>query len=242
MAPRRVSGRFRIGLLIAGVTAGALLTATPRAGQQQPDRQAGAKPTAQGPGVPSIAVPRVQVPSVVVPGVTPAPGQAARFWMSAARAEAFVQAARLGVNYLPGEVLVKFKDGVGPAGQTRALQALGLQPTADSIEWAGQVAVVRDTTQSNAYILADQLKGQPEVEYAEPNFIARVDPMERASASAAPLPKVYVAEAGPGRRWDRQHADRHGLRGVPMALPAHQHARGVGHPGRRPQRPDRRGD
>jgi serine protease len=185
---------------MAGVVAGALLTAAPRAGQQPdqlPGRQASGKPAVQGPGVPVVAVPRVTVPSIVPPSVTPgqpppAAAQTSQFWMSAARAEAFVQAERLGVDYLPGEVLVKFKDGVGADGQTRALQVLAGRPTADSIEWAGQVGVVRDAMQPNAYVLADQLKGQPEVEYAEPNFIAKIDPLEQAYArNVAPPPRVY---------------------------------------------------
>jgi hypothetical protein len=36
--------------------------------------------------------------------------------LTAARAEAFVEAARLGLDYLPGEVVVKFKAGMGAEG------------------------------------------------------------------------------------------------------------------------------
>ena len=192
--------------------------------------------------MPSIAVPRVTVPSVVVPTVTPGGPQAmsASPWMNPARADAIVQADRLGLNYLPGEVLVKFKDGVDAAGETRALQVLASQPTADTIEWAGEVAVVRDRTQPNAYILADQLKGQPEVEYAEPNFIARIDPWEQASTpvSTAPSPprghlrcrRRAAAARVTGVPNDADYA------GYPVELPADQHAGRVGHPARRQQR------
>ena len=39
------------------------------------------------------------------------------------RALAFVQAADQKLDYLPGEVLLKFKDAVTPVGQQRALMA-----------------------------------------------------------------------------------------------------------------------
>jgi serine protease len=118
--------------------------------------------------------------------------------MRAARLQAFVDAARRGLNYLPGEVLVKFKDGMGADDRTRALRVLGSRPTSDSIEWAGRVAVVRDSTEPDAYILAGQLRGQPEVEYAEPNFIARVDPVAEDTRSARPLPRVYSLKPNRG--------------------------------------------
>src|SRR5512141_2957179 len=100
MARRRGSARFRIGVIVAGVTAGALLTAAPRAGQQPgqlPDRQGRERSSqVQGPGAPTIAVPRITAPSISVPtigagqqlGVTRSP------WMNAARADAIVQAYR----------------------------------------------------------------------------------------------------------------------------------------------------
>src|ERR1019366_8769805 len=51
--------------------------------------------------------------------------------MSAARVQALVDAATRGVNYVPGEVLVKFRSGVTVAGEQRALQAIRSQPTVD---------------------------------------------------------------------------------------------------------------
>ena len=106
--------------------------------------------------------------------------------MNPARVRAWIEAARRGLNYLPGEVLVKFKDGVGAEGQTRALQVLGTQQTADTLEWIGAVAVVRDESTPDAYALVDRLRGQPDIEYAEPNFIARTDPGERVDVSTPP--------------------------------------------------------
>jgi serine protease len=96
-----------------------------------------------------------------------------------ARANAFVEAARLGLNYLPGEVVVKFKPGTPVARQQRALMALRSRPDASSLEWRGDVAVLHDASQPDARILAQQLREQPEVEYASPNFIAKTSPLPR---------------------------------------------------------------
>ena len=57
--------------------------------------------------------------------------------MSAERVAQFLEAADRKLDYLPGEVLVKFKDGVQPAGQQRALLALRSRPDAGQLEWIG---------------------------------------------------------------------------------------------------------
>jgi serine protease len=94
--------------------------------------------------------------------------------MSAERVAEFLEAADRKLDYLPGEVLVKFKDGVQPAGQQRALLALRSRPDAGQLEWIGDVALLRDASQPNARILAEQLSSQPEVAYAEPNYLRHV--------------------------------------------------------------------
>jgi subtilisin family serine protease len=91
--------------------------------------------------------------------------------MSAAATAAFVDAAMRSLDYLPGEVLVKFKPGATREGQQRALDAVRSRPSVDSLEWAGEVAVLRDPLQADARILAEQLASQPEVQYAEPNYL-----------------------------------------------------------------------
>ena len=91
--------------------------------------------------------------------------------MPAARAAAFVDAAAQGLDYLPGEVIVKFKDGVEPERQQRALDALRSRPSTGDLEWVGEVAMLRDASQPDARVLAEQLAAQPEVAYAEPNFL-----------------------------------------------------------------------
>jgi serine protease len=91
--------------------------------------------------------------------------------MPAARATEFVDAAAQDLDYLPGEVVVKFKEGVTPERQQRALDAVRSRPSVDELEWAGEVAILRDPSQPDAHVLAAQLASQPEVLYAEPNYL-----------------------------------------------------------------------
>jgi serine protease len=91
--------------------------------------------------------------------------------LDADRAFAMVRAAERHLTYLPGEVLVKFKPGVDAAGQQRALMAVRDRPSVDELQWIGDVALLRDKREMDATILAAQLSAEPEVEYAEPNFL-----------------------------------------------------------------------
>ena len=90
---------------------------------------------------------------------------------SADKAERIVEAMNAGLPYVPGEVLVKFKTGMGPSEQSRALQSLRSRPLSNALRWHGDYAELRDQTESDATILAAQLRSQPEVEYATPNYI-----------------------------------------------------------------------
>ena len=99
------------------------------------------------------------------------PGLAALPTLPAARATAFVEAASQHLDYLPGEVLVKFKDGVSVAQEQRALDVSRGRPSVDSLEWAGPVAIVRDASEPDVRQLAERLAAQPEVQYAEPNYL-----------------------------------------------------------------------
>jgi serine protease len=88
------------------------------------------------------------------------------------RALAFVQAADRNLGYLPGEVLVKFKAGATTTGQQRALMALRSRPPVSDLQWiSGDTALHRDPVEWDATILAAQLAEQPEVAYAEPNYL-----------------------------------------------------------------------
>ena len=87
------------------------------------------------------------------------------------RAAALVQSADRKLGYVPGEVLVKFKPGVTPNGQERALSVLRSRPSVRDLKWIGDVALLRDKNESDATILAFALSRQPEIAYAEPNYL-----------------------------------------------------------------------
>lgn len=92
--------------------------------------------------------------------------------LTADRAGAFLDAHDRHLTYVPGEVLVRFKSGISTAQQQRALMALRSRPPVGALRWLpGGVAVLRDQTQPDARILAEQLSEQPEVDSAQPNFI-----------------------------------------------------------------------
>ena len=90
------------------------------------------------------------------------------------RALALVLASDRNLDYVPGEVLVKFRADVSRAAQERALTALRSRPAAADLRWIGEVAVVTDPTELDATILAAQLSAQPEVEFAEPNYLYHI--------------------------------------------------------------------
>jgi serine protease len=89
------------------------------------------------------------------------------------RALAIVLAKDRRLDYVPGEVLVRFREGVGTAGQQRAMMALRSKPSPSNLRWVGDVAVLSDPTELDATILAAQLNSQPEVASAEPNYLYR---------------------------------------------------------------------
>ena len=91
--------------------------------------------------------------------------------MSTARALAFVRAAEARLDYLPGEVLIKFRSGVSQAQQQAALSSLRSRPAANDLVWIGDIALLRDAADPDAPFVARVLSAQPEVEFAEPNYL-----------------------------------------------------------------------
>lgn len=114
------------------------------------------------------------------------------------RVQQFEDAADQGLPYLPGEVLVKFKPGMQPADEDRALTALRSRPSSSDLQWIRDVAILHDASQPNAQILADQLSLQPEVEYAVPDYIVHPSPVSRAETASMPLgPRPAAAATDP---------------------------------------------
>ena len=96
-----------------------------------------------------------------------------RMLLTPERALAMLTAFDRQLDYVPGEVLVQFRSGVSASGQQRALMSLRSKPAASDLHWVGDVAVVSDPTEPDATRLAAALRTQPEVEYAEPNYLYR---------------------------------------------------------------------
>jgi serine protease len=73
--------------------------------------------------------------------------------------------------YLPGEVVVKFKSGTIGAAESRALSALRGQVNAAAATWVGDAVVLPTPGEPDAAMAADRLATQPEVEWAQPNYL-----------------------------------------------------------------------
>jgi hypothetical protein len=99
---------------------------------------------------------------------------APEFLLNREQVAGLVRAFNEGLAYVPGEVLVKFRPGFEPAQQARALSVVrgGLQST--ETRWIGNILHVRAQTEDNAEALADVLSRQPEVEWAQPNYLSRL--------------------------------------------------------------------
>jgi serine protease len=91
---------------------------------------------------------------------------------SADQVRAFIQASS-GGGYIPGETLVKFRSGMGPSDQTRALSAVRRGTIGASTRWIGDVLLVATPDDADAPAVAAALARQPEVEWAQPNYIRK---------------------------------------------------------------------
>ena len=95
------------------------------------------------------------------------------FVFTAEQLRARVQAFQEGLAYVPGELLVKFKAGYTTAQQARSLSVLrgGLLPA--QTRWLGDVLLVTAPDEDPS-IASNLLARQPEIEWAQPNYISRL--------------------------------------------------------------------
>lgn len=93
--------------------------------------------------------------------------------LSAERATALLDAIAQRRSYVPGEVLVKFKSGVTKQGRDRVVQSVSLSKTSDDLQWSGPVGLLVDASQPDSEAMAGALRQQPEVEFAEPNYLGQ---------------------------------------------------------------------
>jgi serine protease len=75
--------------------------------------------------------------------------------------------------YIPGEVLIKFREGVQASGRIRALSALRAGIEERNARWIGDLLWVRAASEPDAEQLSTALERQPEVAWAQPNYLRR---------------------------------------------------------------------
>ena len=73
--------------------------------------------------------------------------------------------------YIPGELLVKFRGGIGTAAQNRALSTVRGPIDASQSTWMGDVLRARTPQEPDPEAAAAALARQPEVEWAQPNYL-----------------------------------------------------------------------
>jgi serine protease len=96
------------------------------------------------------------------------------FLTTPAQREALELAAVRGLDYVPGEVIVKFRQGTAVAGQARALDALRSRPLPERLQWiSDRTARLRVDGDTDSPAIAATLSRQPEVEYAHPNWLLK---------------------------------------------------------------------
>lgn len=152
----RQSVRVRLALAVVG---GVMLLAWP-------ESRATTVAAAQGQAGIGTAVPRDPQPPSVRRRTT-------------ARHQALREATARKLDHIPGEVVVKFREGMPSFRRQRALTALRSRPSVNDLEWHGKVAVLRQPNDADVRLTAQTLAAQPEVEYAEPNYLIRLKPMRQ---------------------------------------------------------------
>jgi serine protease len=93
--------------------------------------------------------------------------------MTREQATALIRAWNEDLPYVPGEVLMKFREGVTAEGRVRALAATRTGVVASNAKWIGDTLWLRATDEPDAVLLASTLERQPEVEWAQPNYSYR---------------------------------------------------------------------
>jgi serine protease len=96
------------------------------------------------------------------------------FLLSLDQVEALRQAWNRGLSYIPGEVLVKFRDGVTTTQQVRAMSEVpgGIDNT--STRRIGDALLMKAVDEPDVDRLVSTLQSQPEVLWVQPNYFRRL--------------------------------------------------------------------
>jgi serine protease len=116
-----------------------------------------------------IAVSVVALAATVVS--SQAPEQPLPEQFNRGRIEAVLSAIREGLPYVPGEILVKFRDGTSVEQRSSALRVLRSSANGSNGQWIGDVLHLTHLGAEEPLGAAAAVARQPEVEFAEPNYI-----------------------------------------------------------------------
>jgi len=127
----------------------------------------------------SLGIPAVLLAGALLAGAgkqtqTPAAAAPYTFLMTRSMAERIALAWNDHLPYVPGEVLVKFKPGTTAARQSRALSIMRGLLDAAQTQWIGDVMLARNSAEPDAEAAAAALRRQPEVEWAQPNYVRQL--------------------------------------------------------------------
>lgn len=100
-------------------------------------------------------------------------GPANRFLMDRDQVVALARTINDRLPYIPGEVLIKFRPGYGSSQQARALSVVRGGVQSSQMQWVGDVLRLRAPAEDNPELLAAVLFRQPEIEWAQPNYLSR---------------------------------------------------------------------
>jgi serine protease len=89
------------------------------------------------------------------------------------RLQSLLTALDQGLPYVPGEVLVKFKPGTATWQQVSVLRVLRAGVDSDNSRWIGDLLHIRSAEITDPEHASFLLRSQPEVQYAQPNYLSR---------------------------------------------------------------------
>jgi serine protease len=96
------------------------------------------------------------------------------FLMSPEQVQAFLTAREQHLGYIPGQTLVKFRPGMAPSDQARAIGSLRRGTTASATaRWIGDALLLNTPGDPDSEAVAATLARQPEVEWAQPNYLRK---------------------------------------------------------------------
>jgi serine protease len=90
------------------------------------------------------------------------------------RLEAVRRSWNEGASFVPGDVLIKFRNDATTAQRSRAMTVVRGGVDAKRSEWIGDVLWASTPGESSVRVAAERLQAQPEVLWAQPNYFRRL--------------------------------------------------------------------